>query len=58
MSDPHPEADEKPGDEVPPGTPSATPNLCDVCGGSGKVDGKRCDNCRGTGLVEQAVGGG
>ena len=52
------EPDEKPGDEVPPSTPEAGPNTCPVCAGSGEVDGTRCENCGGAGVVEEAVGGG
>jgi DnaJ-class molecular chaperone len=50
--------DMKPGDEVPPGTDAAGPAPCPQCGGDGKVDGEECDLCRGTGEVEQPVGGG
>lgn len=49
---------EKPGDEVPPGTEGSGPNICPSCSGSGEVDGRRCENCRGTGRVQEAVGGG
>jgi DnaJ-class molecular chaperone len=48
----------KPGDEVPPGTNSAGPNLCPKCSGSGEIDGERCESCLGTGQVEEPVGGG
>ena len=46
------------GDEVPPGTESAAPNVCPRCDGSGEDDGGRCELCGGTGEVEEAVGGG
>lgn len=49
--------DMRPGDEAPPGAPSAGENLCRNCGGSGKVDGADCPECEGTGMVEEAVGG-
>ena len=44
-----------PGDEVPPGTPGAGENVCPVCGGSGKIEGKACTNCGGTGVVIEGV---
>jgi hypothetical protein len=46
-----------PGDEAVPGTPGAGENLCQVCHGTGKQDGKPCDNCGGTGKVIEGVGG-
>ena len=49
---------EKPGDEVPPETPSAGEEICRECGGEGEVDGRRCEACRGTGRVQEGVGGG
>ena len=49
----------KPGDEAPPEEPAAGENTCEHCGGTGKhEDGSICPECRGTGVVEQAVGGG
>ncbi|HEV3000835.1 MAG TPA: hypothetical protein VGW75_08880 [Solirubrobacteraceae bacterium] len=48
----------RPGDEAPPGEPSAGENLCPRCGGSGRADGEPCPACEGTGFVEEAVGGG
>ncbi len=52
----HPEL--RPGDEVPPATPSAGEDLCPECGGSGKVGEDACAACGGTGRVIGAVGGG
>jgi hypothetical protein len=48
-----------PGDQVPPGTPGAGPNVCPDCGGKGRLqNGSRCETCQGTGTVVEAVGGG
>ena len=48
----------KPGDEAPAGEESTAENVCPACGGRGAVDGRECENCRGTGTVTEAVGGG
>jgi len=49
---------QRPGDEVPPGTEGAGENLCPDCGGSGRTDdGSECPVCSGTGRVTEAVGG-
>ena len=53
----HPE-DLAPGDEAPPGEPSAGENVCPDCGGRGELDGRECPNCGGRGMVIEAVGGG
>jgi hypothetical protein len=48
-----------PGDEVPPGTEGAAETVCGVCGGDGRLDsGEQCENCNGTGVIIEAVGGG
>ncbi len=47
-----------PGDEARPGTPGTGEDVCEVCNGSGKIDGKTCQNCGGTGKVVKGVGGG
>jgi DnaJ-class molecular chaperone len=47
----------KPGDEAPPGTPGTGEDLCPECNGSGRMSGKKCDNCRGTGRITEAIGG-
>ena len=49
---------EKPGDEVPEGTPNAGKNLCPACGGAGTLAGKTCPECEGTGTVTEVIGGG
>lgn len=46
-----------PGDEAPPGTPSTGENVCPECGGSGKLAGRKCPNCEGTGTVTVGIGG-
>jgi len=54
-----PDPDLKPGDEAEPGTPGAAEDLCEGCGGSGKLpDGKPCPECEGTGRVMRGIGGG
>jgi hypothetical protein len=53
-----PVPDEKPGAELPPSSDEGGLNLCPRCGGSGERDGQRCETCRGTGTVKEAVGGG
>jgi len=53
--------DEKPlapGDVAPPGTPGTGENLCPRCGGTGRLDGKECWECEGTGKVIEGIGGG
>ena len=48
-----------PGDQVPPGTPGAGENICQRCGGKGRLQGNTvCTTCGGTGMVTEAVGGG
>jgi RecJ-like exonuclease len=55
----YPDPDLKPGDEAEPGTPGAAEDLCEGCGGSGKLpDGKPCPECEGTGRVMRGIGGG
>ena len=49
---------QNPGDEAPPGVPGTGEGLCQVCHGTGKVDGKACENCGGTGKVVEGIGGG
>jgi hypothetical protein len=46
-----------PGDEAPPGTPGTGEDICPECNGSGRKDGKRCQNCAGTGKIIRGIGG-
>lgn len=50
--------DINPGDEAPPGTPGTGEDLCQHCGGSGKMENGPCEECGGTGKVVVGVGGG
>ncbi len=52
------EANMKPGDEAPPGTPGTGENLCRDCGGSGELDGRSCPTCDGTGKIVEGISGG
>jgi hypothetical protein len=47
----------KPGDEAPEGTPSTGEGICPDCGGSGRLEGKPCATCEGTGTVTVGIGG-
>jgi hypothetical protein len=51
-------SDTKPGDDAEAGTPGTGENLCPACRGSGKLDGKACESCAGTGIVTEGIGGG
>ncbi|HYD29342.1 MAG TPA: hypothetical protein VEB64_00570 [Azospirillaceae bacterium] len=46
-----------PGDEAPPGTPGTGDAICPVCHGDGRVEGQKCSNCNGTGVVIEGIGG-
>ncbi|MDB5080987.1 MAG: hypothetical protein JWP00_2911 [Chloroflexi bacterium] len=52
------EATMRPGDQAPAGTPGSGEAVCPDCSGSGKKDGKPCENCSGAGIVIAGVGGG
>ena len=46
-----------PGDEAPPGSTQTGEAPCRACKGKGKLaDGKRCEDCGGTGKVIAIVG--
>lgn len=46
-----------PGDEAPPGTPGTGENVCRTCGGTGRLSGRTCPACQGTGTVIEGIGG-
>lgn len=51
--------DLSPGDEAAPGSVGSGDDVCPVCSGSGKAaGGSTCQNCRGTGIVTEGIGGG
>jgi len=52
------EAGLKPGDEATPGTPGTGDDVCPDCHGTGKLDGKPCATCAGSGTITRAMGGG
>jgi hypothetical protein len=49
--------DMAPGDDAPPGTPGTGEDICPVCSGSGRQEGRPCPNCDGTGTVTEGLGG-
>ena len=50
--------DMNPGDQAAPGTPGTGEDLCPKCSGSGKLEGKSCEECDGTGKVIVGISGG
>lgn len=56
-SAPIPASRMNPGDLVPPGTPGSGENICRACHGLGRIDGRRCDQCGGSGHVIEGIGG-
>jgi len=46
-----------PGDEAPEGTPGTGRNVCRDCGGTGRIEGRDCPQCAGTGFVITGIGG-
>jgi DnaJ-class molecular chaperone len=47
-----------PGDDAPPGTPGTGEDVCPDCTGSGRVQGRPCEACGGTGVVIKGIAGG
>jgi hypothetical protein len=54
---PKPKPRPAPGDEAPAGTPGTGEDICPACRGTGKKDGKPCENCDGTGKIIRGIGG-
>lgn len=46
-----------PGDEAAPGTPGTGEDICPDCHGSGKVNGRQCETCSGSGKIVRGIGG-
>lgn len=46
-----------PGDDAPKGTPGTGEDICPKCKGKGRIEGKACENCAGTGRVTEGIGG-
>lgn len=46
------------GDDAAPGTPGTGENVCRECRGSGRIGGKECETCGGTGKVIEGMSGG
>lgn len=46
-----------PGDEAEPGTPGTGEDICRVCNGTGRVNGRECPNCGGSGKIVEGIGG-
>lgn len=46
-----------PGDEAPRGAPGTGEDVCPECYGSGRVNGRPCRNCGGSGVVVRVIGG-
>ncbi|HEX9171396.1 MAG TPA: hypothetical protein VF861_01910 [Telluria sp.] len=44
-----------PGDQAEPSTPGTGEAICDKCKCTGKIDGKDCPNCGGTGRVVEGI---
>jgi DnaJ-class molecular chaperone len=47
-----------PGDDAPPGTTGTGEDICRDCKGTGRIDGRDCPTCQGTGIVIEGIGGG
>ncbi|MDB5368845.1 MAG: hypothetical protein JWP20_403 [Roseomonas sp.] len=48
---------QKPGDDAPAGTPGTGDDICPDCQGSGQINEKPCETCKGTGVVTKGIGG-
>lgn len=47
----------KPAEAAPPGVPGTGEALCPVCSGKGTIAGRKCEECGGTGIIIQGIGG-
>lgn len=47
----------KPGDDAPAGTEGTGDDICPECQGTGRIEGRGCEACRGTGIVNKGIGG-
>ncbi len=48
-----------PGDEAAKGTPGTGEDICRTCRGTGQLEnGRTCEECGGTGIVVEGIGGG
>lgn len=56
-TDQQPKPRPAPGDEASPGTPGTGEDICPQCNGKGRLDGKPCENCAGTGKIIRGIGG-
>lgn len=51
-------AGRNPGDEAAPGTPGTGEDICPVCRGTGRAEGRPCSHCGGSGRIIEGIGGG
>ena len=49
--------DTAPGDQAEPGTPGTGENICPDCKGTGRLDGRTCQTCQGSGKIVEGIGG-
>jgi DnaJ-class molecular chaperone len=47
----------RPADEAAPGTPGTGEDVCRRCNGSGRIEGRECPECAGTGRITEGIGG-
>jgi DnaJ-class molecular chaperone len=46
-----------PGGEAPATQEGAGENVCSACSGTGRVDGRQCEACGGSGVVAEPISG-
>lgn len=54
---PEPPKPTTPAQSMQPGTPGTGEALCPVCSGKGTISGRKCEECNGTGIIIQGIGG-